>query len=200
MDGYKTMKVKLTFTDELLGAKPGNPNLYSDYIASKAPDAKTMAEEIEAFGIDVVAEKGVTVFLRNKDGLPYVEDYTVKGFFKDSCKALKKVPGTISSKIKAYKQEIDGRVFITPREIVLNMPGEMGYCQRPMRNSTPMGERISLAKSESAPEGTWIEFEIKCLTEEMYDLVVELLDYGEDRGMGQWRNSGKGRFKWEWLS
>lgn len=25
---------------------------------------------------------------------------------------------------------------------------------------------------------------------------IEWLDYGELRGIGQWRNSGKGRFKW----
>jgi hypothetical protein len=27
--------------------------------------------------------------------------------------------------------------------------------------------------------------------------VKEWLDYGELRGLGQWRNSGKGKFKWE---
>lgn len=200
MDGYKKMKVRLTFTEELLGTKPGDPDVYGNYIASKAPDAKTMAEEIEAFGIEEVAEKGVTVFLRTKDGLPYLEDYTIKGFFKDSCGVLRKVPGTISSKVKAFKKEIDGLVFAYPREIILHMPDGLDYCQRPLRAATPQGERVSLAKSESAPAGTWIEFEIECLTETMYDLVVELLDYGAKRGMGQWRNSGKGRFTWEWLS
>lgn len=199
MSGYKTMKVRITFQDELLGTKPSNPDVYGDYIASKAPDAKTMAEEIEAFGVEEVAEKGTTIFLRNADGVPYLEDYTVKGFFKDSAAALRKVPGTVSSKVKAFKKEIDGLVFIKPREIILHMSGEMSYCQRPLRASTPMGERVSLAKSECAPAGTWIEFEIECLTDTMYDLVVELLDYGALRGMGQWRNSGKGRFVWEWL-
>ena len=199
MDGYQKMKVRVTFLDEVLGTKPGNPDIYGDYIASKAPDAKTMAQEIEAFGVEEVAEKGVTIFLRNDDGEPYLEDYTIKGFFKDSCAALRKVPGTVSSKVKAYKKEIDGLVFVTPREIVLHMNGDMGYCQRPLRAATPQGERVSLAKSECAPAGSWIEFEINCLTKDMYDLVVELLDYGELRGMGQWRNSGKGRFVWEWL-
>ena len=31
----------------------------------------------------------------------------------------------------------------------------------------------------------------------MYNLAYELLDYGAMRGIGQWRNSGKGRFVWE---
>lgn len=199
MSGYKRMKVRVTFEDELLGTKPANPDVYGDYIASKAPDAKTMAEEIEAFGVEEVAEKGTTVFLRNADGDLYLEDYTIKGFFKDSCAALKKVSGTVSSKVKAYKKEIDGLVFVKPREIVIHTSGDIGYCQRPLRASTPMGERVSLAKSECIPAGSWIEFEISCLTDTMYDLVVELLDYGALRGMGQWRNSGKGRFSWEWL-
>lgn len=29
------------------------------------------------------------------------------------------------------------------------------------------------------------------------DTVREELDYGRLRGIGQWRNSGKGRFEWE---
>lgn len=29
------------------------------------------------------------------------------------------------------------------------------------------------------------------------DAVREWLDYGMLRGLGQWRNSGKGRFTWE---
>ena len=28
-------------------------------------------------------------------------------------------------------------------------------------------------------------------------LVREWLDYGKLRGLGQWRNSGKGRFEWK---
>ena len=30
-------------------------------------------------------------------------------------------------------------------------------------------------------------------------LVLEWLDYGKLRGLGQWRNSGKGRFTYELL-
>jgi hypothetical protein len=63
-----------------------------------------------------------------------------------------------------------------------------------------MGERVALANSETAPEGTWFDVEIECLTNDMYDLAVECLDYGKRRGLGQWRNSGKGRFVWEKLS
>ena len=61
------------------------------------------------------------------------------------------------------------------------------------------GERVSLANSEEIPEGSTIEFEIKLLDKSLYGVVLEWLDYGELRGLGQWRNSGKGRFTYELL-
>ena len=73
----------------------------------------------------------------------------------------------------------------------------MGNCQRPLRASTAQGERIALAHSEAVPVGSFIEFEITLLDEAHEKAVVEWLDYGRLRGLGQWRNSGKGRFKWE---
>lgn len=193
----KTIKVRLEFNEELLGTASANPEIHSDYIASLAPDAESRAEEVASVGAAEVVEKAMTIFPRNGEGQPILYDYQIKGFFKDSCGVLRKVKGTKSEKIKAYKKEIDGLVFVSPRMIVLNMPGQMGNCQRPLRASTAQGERIALANSEAAPAGTWIEFDVKCYTDTMYDAVYEWLDYGEDRGIGQWRNSGKGRFSWD---
>lgn len=189
------IKVKATFLEELLGTASNNPDIHSEFIASKAPDAKSTEEEVAAIGVDEVVEKSMTVFPRDENGAPILFDYQVKGFFKDSAGALRRVPGTKSSSIKAFKKEIDGLVFVFPRMIPLNMPGPMGECQRPLRAATAQGERIALAHSEAAPAGTTIEFEIRCLTKDMRDLVLECLDYGDLRGIGQWRNSGKGRFK-----
>jgi hypothetical protein len=138
----------------------------------------------------------MTVFPRNPNGEPILFDYQVKGFFKDACGVLRKVTGTKASKIKAYKKEIDGLLFVYPRMIPLQMFGELTECQRPLRAQTAQGERIALAHSEAAPAGTEIEFTIECLTKDMYDLARELMDYGRMRGIGQWRNSGKGRFEW----
>jgi hypothetical protein len=81
--------------------------------------------------------------------------------------------------------------------IPLNMPSSMGECQRPLRASTAQGERIALSHSEAAPAGTFVELEIQCLTKDMFDLAEECLEYGKLRGIGQWRNSGKGRFTYE---
>lgn len=189
----KKIKVTVTTTESMLGSAPNDKELMESYIASKAPDALTMAEEIEAVGTEEVIEKAMTVFPRH-DGKPILYDYQIKGFFKDSCGSLRKVKGTHSSKIKAYKKEIDGLIFVSPRHIEIQYTGEMTTCQRPLRAATPMGERIALANSEEIPAGAVLEFEVTCLVDEHVELVKEWLEYGQLRGLGQWRNSGKGRF------
>lgn len=75
----------------------------------------------------------------------------------------------------------------------------MGYCERSLRAQTPMGERISIAKSETVPESSTIEFEVECLDPKLEDMVRECLNYGRMRGIGQWRNSGKGTYLWDEL-
>ena len=45
-----------------------------------------------------------------------------------------------------------------------------------------------------------MEIEITTLNKQMMELVCEWLDYGMFNGLGQWHNSGKGRFTWENLS
>ena len=192
-----TIKCRLTFTEEVLGTASNNPEIHSEYIASKSKDAMKIEEEVDAIGVEEVIEKSMTVFPRNAAGNPILWDYQIKGFFKDAAGVLRRVPGSKASKVKAYKKEIDGLLFVSPRMIPLAMPSSLGTCERPLRASTAQGERVALANSETAPAGTTIEFEIQCLTKEMYDLAYELLDYGKLRGIGQWRNSGKGRFEWE---
>lgn len=193
----KQIKVRLTFFEEILGTASNDPEIHSEFIASQAPDAQSRKEEIEALGVDEVIEKSKTVFPKNADGKPIMWDYQIKGFFKDTCGMLRKVPKTLSSKVKAYKKEIDGLVFVDERQIPIHFDGEIGSCQRPLRGQTAQGERISLANSESIPEGASIEFTVTCLVDSYVDVVREWLDYGKLRGMGQWRNSGKGRFTWE---
>lgn len=193
----KRIKVKLTFTESILGTCPANEEIYREYIGSKSPDADTIEEEVAALGEDAVAEKAMTVFPRNKDGVPFVYDYQIKGFFKDTCGGLRKVSSTKSAKIKAFKKEIDKLIFPFPREIVFENYNPIGECQRPLRASTPMGERVSLAISEEIPAGATITFEIVLHCDEHEAAVREWLDYGCYSGLGQWRNSGKGRFTWE---
>lgn len=191
------MTVRLTFLESILGTSPANKDVYRDFIATKAPDANTVEDEVAALGVEAVAEKGMTVFPRLDDGTPFFYDYQIKGFFKDTCGGLRRVKGTLSSGVKAYKQVIDKLIFPEPRTIPILFDGEMGVCQRPLRAQTMQGERVSLASSEEIPAGAIIEFTIVLLSDEHEKLVREWLDYGKYSGIGQWRNSGRGRFTWE---
>lgn len=195
------MKVRLTLLEEALGTSSNNPDIHAEFIASKAPDAKTREEEIAAIGVDAETEKGMTVFARNAEGQPIFWDYQIRGMFKDSCGMLRNVPGSESKKLTNYKKKIDGLIFVKEREIPIHFDGQMGNCQRPLRGQTAQGERISLANSETVPSGSYIEFTIMWYNDDKKlisrDLFAEWLDYGRIRGLGQWRNSGKGIYTWE---
>ncbi len=196
------MKVRVRYTEELLGTANANPDIHREFIASKAPDAKSMEEEVEALGVDAVIENGMTVFHRMEDGTPCTYDYQWKGYFKDACGMLRRADGTESRKLKAYLKEIDGLVYVSPRMIplVLEEGASMGECQRPLRARTMQGDRVAISHSETVPAGTVQEFTVTVLREDMLPLVREWLDYGILHGHGQWRNSGKGRFTWEEVS
>lgn len=193
----KTLKIRITFTEAILGTSPKNEDVYRDYIGSKAPDASTIDDEVAALGVDEVAEKAMTIFPRNADGVPFLYDYQIKGFFKDTCGGYRKVPGSESSKIKAYKKEIDRLIFPEPREIPFENYEPITECQRPLRAQTMQGERVSLAMSEQIPAGASITFTVTLLCDSHEAALREWLDYGKYSGIGQWRNSGKGRFIWE---
>ena len=117
--------------------------------------------------------------------------------FKNSAKAFGYVGG--KSKLTAYKTKIDNLVFVKERQIALQLPrgAEIGICSRPLRAETAQGPRVALANSESCPVGTVIEFTIMVMVDELMNNVIEWLDYGALNGIGQWHNSGKGRFTWE---
>jgi hypothetical protein len=220
------MKIRITFTEEMLGTASANPEIHAEFIASKAPDAETRDEEVAAIGVEEAVEKSTTVFPRDVDGCPMLWDYQVKGFLKDSVNAIREIEGSAvwvdshgvtppkpvpgqppAEPAKApkrlnkyaYKRTMDNLVFVIPRRVRLVMPagGEVGHCERPLRAETMRGERIALARSETVPEGTTCEVEVSCLDSRLNRVVTELLDYGKFKGIGQWRNSGKGRFTWK---
>ena len=206
----KEIKIRVTFTEEVLGSLPSDEEIYRNYIASKAPDAATIEQEVEAVGVDEVAEKQMTVFAKTADGKPFVYDYQWRGFFKEMCGILKKIPGTESSLVTQNKKLIDDYVFIKERMIPINTNGlKMGVCQRPLRAETALGPRTALAISESVPEGSTVEFTVTLVLEkgkakkgsdkapDYEKALYEWLDYGKLKGFGQWRNSGKGRFDYE---
>ena len=199
----KELRVRVTLTEQMLGTCAADPSVHATYIASKAPDAKSREEEIEALGADAVFEKSMTIFLRDEDGDPALWNYQIKGFLKAAASALSRCKGEKFSKatcaIKAHRKVIDTNVFVEPRILKIHMPegGEIGICQRPLRASTAQGERIALSSSESVPAGSWIEFTIVCLSDSHVDAVKEWLDYGRYSGLGAWRNSSMGTFSYE---
>lgn len=152
-------------------------------------------------------EKGTTFFFKDEEGQPYIYSYWLSGYFKSACSALRHVKGTLSSKLSAHKKKIDLLVKPFPdasdkasRKIKLENYGTLGMCERPLRASTAQGERVALSRSESAPAGTQIEFDIVLLDDSMEDILTEWMDYGVYNGLGQWRNSGKGAFTYEILN
>lgn len=217
------LKVKCTTIQEMLGTASPNPDIYRDYIASKAPEAKDISDEIAALGEDAVFQNKTTVFPRAQkvldDGTPVVDengnpvmvpiifDYQIKGFLKDAAKMLRKASPMVnkkgekvpfrSSSVKAYKEEIDGLIFVYPREIPIEGKVSDKIFQRPLRADTAQGKMIAIASSELIEAGATMEFSFKCLNDSDVEWIKECLNYGQNRGFLQWRNAGFGRFTWE---
>ena len=199
------MKVRITFHEELLGTASGNAELHEEFIASKSADADKAKEELAALHAEELVEKSMTVFPKDEDGRPFLWDYQVKGFLKEATGVyIELTPGeTRIGKTKlskfTFKRVVDNFVFVAPRKIMLHMPdgGEIGECQRPLRAETMRGERVALAHSETVPVGTTCDFEVEVLHKSMDKVIDWCLEYGIKKGLGQWRNSGKGRFTFE---
>ena len=94
---------------------------------------------------------------------------------------------------------MDQCILVSPRKIPFVLSGEMGICQRPLRAQTAQGERVAISSSETVPEGSTIEFTVRCLNDDWVMALMEWLNYGQYNGMLQWRNSGKGAFVYEIL-
>lgn len=205
--------VKIEFTEEALGLSSANPEMFEEFQASRSADAGRVEEELAAMSATERTERALTVFPKER-GVPFFWDYQIKGAFKDFAKAMMRAPSSLTardaakkgSKIRAYRQAIDNLIFPGPRKILMCAPNGMsdaeswkpflGRCARALRASTPQGERVSLACSETVPAGTTMVFDIECLDPDLEPYVREWLDYGKYKGLSQWRNSGKGRFLW----
>jgi len=193
------IKVRLTLTEEMLGTKAANKDVFADFIASKAPDGDARKQELDT--AEHREEAGTTVFHR-QDGVVGIWDYQVKGFFKDACGAMNRFDKDCRNgleKLSAYKTKIDGCIFVGPRFIPINMPeGQtVGICERPLRADTAQGPRVSVCRSETVPAGSHIDIDIAVLSKDLLAYVEAWLGYGALRGLGQWRNSGKGTFVWD---
>jgi hypothetical protein len=172
---------------------------------------------------------GTSVFHRNEVGNPVIWDYQVRGHLKAMADSFRRVQGvnakangtkdpetgkTKKGKEELYglnwpaagKKQVDLSVFVFPRLIPLSV-NETGICERPLRAEVFDSklqfkvERVTLARSETVPPGTSMEFLIGITEASPFSLqhVAKMLDYGYCHGYGQWRNSGKGAFTWSCL-
>lgn len=212
----KSVVVRLTFLEKCLGTLPSNEQIYRDYIATKneARTTKIVEEEVAALAPEEESGRPVTTFARVTDKKgnkqPAIKGYVLKGMFKNACQALRDCDDTLSSQITAYKKFIDQKIFVnvaTPSPYsIINVAGDvykdekLPILERPLRASTPQGERVALTASEYVPEGSTIDFQITALNDAAFALVFEWLDYGMLNGLGCWHNAGQGRFTYEIIS
>lgn len=200
----KTYSIRITLIRELLGSVPLDAEIYSTYIASKAPAAAqangTALAELDTLEAHEALDiKGRTGFHRDEQGRPLILDYVCKGFLKEAWQAMRQVPGSEAGKLKAGKSKIDGLLFVEPRHIILNVPGGRAaesINERPLRAETPRGPRVALAASEQLPIGTWCDIKLLVLAPNVItdELIRELFGYGQFMGLGQWRSGGQGKF------
>lgn len=194
--GSKKIHIVAYFISPLLGSSPSDKEIYSTYIATKAP-AKT--DEVNSEVENVIADEDevnakVTIFHKSKSGNPFIYDYMIKGFFKNACHACREIVGSVSSDLTAYKTKIDNNIFPMQRYIPIKDAGEVTIFERPLRAQTAQGPRTALAASEMVKPGCSIEFDLDIKDANLYPYVIEWLEYGKLNGLGQFHNGGYGRF------
>lgn len=207
----RRMKFRCTFDCECLGTLPNDEDIFKAFIIEKKGsevDKEKLEAEEASLPVDDLEKKGMTVFARDDEGNPILWDYQVKGFFKECGRTIVEFGDMKLGMYKASKWTVDRMfdnfVYIYPREIKLNLPEgkELTKCARPLRVKTLRGERVSLAQSEQVPRGTWFEITVEYLNP-AFEPYIKKIMLGDDedpiamcqrKGIGQWRNSGKGRF------
>jgi hypothetical protein len=181
-------KVKIRFTEDFLGTAP-DPEVYAKYIATLAPEGTDTNDEINT--LSEIEERGTTRFHKDDDGL-FIYNYMILGFLKEAGNTLKE-----QLKIKALKSKLEQFCFVFPRHISLRKSTPDGVLERPKRVNGPMGPQSTLGRSEYIEAGSEIEFTIKLLEHKEIkpETILEILEYGQLKGLGQWRNGGYGTFE-----
>lgn len=199
LDGIVRYKLRLEFIEMLLGTAPLNAEIYTDFVASKAPATNgngNGASELDT--LEALDIKGRTGFHRDEAGNPLLLDYMFRGFCKEACGALRQQRNRKSAALTNYKSKINAHLFVAERYIPLKLPhaATVTNFERPLRAETMRGPRVALASSDSVPIGTWCEFTLEVLAPEIITepLLTEWLDYGRFVGIGQWRSGSHGRF------
>jgi hypothetical protein len=173
----------------------------------KEGDSKKINSLKESFS--ELESKGVTVFLRALDNNNQVVigSHMILGFLKAAAEGIgstvAKKPGKIFHSIAYTQGVINQHVSIEPdlipasQDIKRHDDETPYYLQRSLRAKTAQGPRISLAKSEVLEAGTVFDFEIQVLKNSPLkeNHIEQLLNFGQLKGLGQWRNAKFGQFE-----
>lgn len=199
-----TRHYRLTGLTRLLAAQAANPDVRSEFIASKAAKLSRGEEETEKLPKESVETKNLTVFLRD-EGKICLCDYVIKGFLKEALGALKSQIG-----IASVATKIDNYTLVTPAYLHISRAGEAlenpdGVLERPLRAMTMQGPRVSVTASERVDAGWELEFDLTLLENPAtpksraltFDVIDQAMEYGSFKGLGQWRNGQNGRFTFE---
>lgn len=195
---------RITGQTRILGAQAANPDVRSEFIANKAASLAKGDEETAMLPEKDIEKKNLTVFLRD-DGVLCMCDYVIKGFLKEALTVLKGEVGILASNGK-----VDNLVMITPAYMRFTRDGApvtepSAVFERPLRAMTMQGPRVSVTASETIDAGWQLEFTVSLIENAgttksralTFDAIETALDYGDFKGLGQWRNAQNGRFTWE---
>lgn len=183
----------IKFVSDLLGTVPKNLEAFTKFFLEKIPDKikdVNGPNDEEVLTVEDTQSTNWTGFHQDEKGL-FVYNYWVKGFLKTAIESL--MQAEIIPKITAYKKWVDRLIFIYPRKLYFMKADPDGHLDRPLRASTPKGERITLTRSDLIAAGTNMPFTIELLRNSKgidWEVLAKALTYGQYVGMGQWRGSG----------
>lgn len=156
--------------------------------------------------IEEASNKTATIFLKDKDGLPFLSGHVIKGFLKNAAEQISRTRerkngtflGSAAASVSYLNNYIGVRTnaeffYEGKRCDIDRHNGIAVFLERPLRAKTPKGERISLASSEIISNLCEIKFQLSIMKncpipiEELFFLF----EMGEIHGLSQWRNSSQ---------
>jgi len=165
------------------------------FLDKGAARERAAADAAAAKDPDFVAEEHpsqITTFAADEHG-PFLWSYQIHGHLKEIGNLAKEALG-----ITNLRKKIENAVVILPRRIYID--GTLTEpVRRPLRANTPQGMVVAIAESHAIMAGGRITFWIGLLPnaaqELTWEVIRELLDWGEIRGLGQWRTAGWGTYE-----
>lgn len=192
----RAYEVNIQFTERLLASSPADPEIYKQFIASRARAEQDTGDEVTSLPAAEQEKIGWSVFHIDEKGV-FLFDYQLRGFLKEAATAI------TGKGITAIKSKIDKWVFVFPRKIHLmrddaHIKNPDGVFERPLRAMTAQGPRVTPKRSDYVEGRVSLAATIKVLPlgkEISEDILRSWLEYGAMQGLGEFRNGSFGRFE-----